>query len=1172
MEGWGRIDDASRSKKPSSLFASWQRLWNQQAPSTPTKNGKEDSSHDSVLSETSALNSATEELEDTSSASQVHSPEGSVQRQPPSTTAQLSPLVKRKPDDDNMLSPVSTPVSTPDSTPQKQSSQYLSYRESLLDRINRMTPPAKPTVTSLLSASHTMDFMDSSTDGSVDLSAPRTPQSGTSEATATIPRSTSPSLSMLKDSALPSYPTPPLQAMTVNPLYPSHVDSSCEEEEDLEEGENKKQAQDEAESMALSSVSKLEPFASPPPNFSKSLLDPPSPHLARKPPTPSLFYRPNSSETSKILGIAPVDDEGHSLEVSDSDVYSTDGTYQDETEGEQENTDSVTAANPLTSRTRLPLTQQMSIVAVAGRNDSTDNGTVDTGNRSLTAKLRRFFRGVQRYEAFDNHEDNDDMIENNYSVSFSSTEVDDNVTLSTNASSALLGTSALARHMHEQAAKTGTPSHDDTMTNASYPLADSEHISPSLVFFDQSTVTGGSDSEVEDDEEEEETTVSADERGLQLNISTLDVPMIKPDTSTQQPSCSMSSSGFLQISSFRETNTSKDALRADGAAGIIKAERRIPRSPTKDSVSTLKKRTRKRGMTRCIIRVSAIFLLAACIAVLIVMLTNLFDDDSDDQSDIVADQLGPKSIDSPSSPPSPRPFSSPATPTVFLPASGPSASPESTPTAKFSLPTTEKPSTIPSESPSFFPSELPSEAPSHVPSEAPSTNPSATPSTILSSRAGRIDTITSLLETQGIEWEGQIVASNDGSPQYEALDWLVSDPNFETYSEEIVVQMYALAVLSFAMEGGDTRRLRSLRFDPASPCNEPSTVQGEVVCEPTGTGVLTVLDWSGKSLARSIPKEIGLLGKLKTIRLSNNSLTGGIPASMGSLEDLEELNLAGNSLEDLPESVVNCTNLREMDLSYNSFNMELPTFLSEIQTLRVLRLNDNQFRGPITDDFYNLRDLNVLDLTHNGITGAIGSGIANCTNLVELHMKSNMLTSFADEVFSLSSLQVLDLSDNMIGHFIPFVGEQFSARVIRLNNNNIDGRIPGFGRLSSSLEELDLSHNQIQGRIPLSLSYCENLRILKLNSNNLWGKIPKELRYLRNLDLLRIDSNGFYGKVPKDVCRRLSGIQFLADCVGERPVECDCCSCCSEGEECCSEGECSTPLTRKLSRGRLRRG
>ena len=59
---------------------------------------------------------------------------------------------------------------------------------------------------------------------------------------------------------------------------------------------------------------------------------------------------------------------------------------------------------------------------------------------------------------------------------------------------------------------------------------------------------------------------------------------------------------------------------------------------------------------------------------------------------------------------------------------------------------------------------------------------------------------------------------------------------------------------------------------------------------------VTELDLPSKSLAGSIPPELGRLFELTVLDLSSNSLTGEIPAELGWLENLVEIRLSGNAL------------------------------------------------------------------------------------------------------------------------------------------------------------------------------------------------------------------------------------------------------------------------------------
>ncbi|WMV57240.1 hypothetical protein MTR67_050625 [Solanum verrucosum] len=128
------------------------------------------------------------------------------------------------------------------------------------------------------------------------------------------------------------------------------------------------------------------------------------------------------------------------------------------------------------------------------------------------------------------------------------------------------------------------------------------------------------------------------------------------------------------------------------------------------------------------------------------------------------------------------------------------------------------------------------------------------------------------------------------------------------------------------------------------------------------------------------------------------------------------------------------------------------------------------------------------------------------------------LSSFPFELFSLSSLQLLNLS-----------------------STNISGSIPSSFGLFTHLRLLDLSSNSLSGPVPSELGGLTSLQFLFLNSNRLSGRIPYQLANLSSLEILCLQDNLLNGSIPKDLGSLVSLQQFRIggnlELSGEIPAE-----------------------------------
>ena len=129
-------------------------------------------------------------------------------------------------------------------------------------------------------------------------------------------------------------------------------------------------------------------------------------------------------------------------------------------------------------------------------------------------------------------------------------------------------------------------------------------------------------------------------------------------------------------------------------------------------------------------------------------------------------------------------------------------------------------------------------------------------------------------------------------------------------------------------------------------------------------------------LSGNLPSDLMQMWSLENLDLSFNSFSGKINFSQWSFGDnesrLEHLDLSHNLLEashidEWPKMLY----LKEINLSYNHFNGELPEKIFEIlPTLQMLQLNNNRFEGC----FNLLRSwgtVEVLDVSSNRLVDSV---------------------------------------------------------------------------------------------------------------------------------------------------------------------------------------------------------
>ena len=113
--------------------------------------------------------------------------------------------------------------------------------------------------------------------------------------------------------------------------------------------------------------------------------------------------------------------------------------------------------------------------------------------------------------------------------------------------------------------------------------------------------------------------------------------------------------------------------------------------------------------------------------------------------------------------------------------------------------------------------------------------------------------------------------------------------------------------------------------------------------------------------------------------------------------------------------------------------------------------------------------------------------------------------------------------------------------------NNFTGSVPASIFDVPTLRLAYFSENSLAGMIPANYGNAPLLKDLYLNDNDLRGAIPGiSSGQLTALTEFLLQGNGLSGMMPDSVCALFDQtLQDLwADCLGDTPVDCDCCTEC----------------------------
>ncbi|KAJ4845011.1 hypothetical protein Tsubulata_045509 [Turnera subulata] len=324
---------------------------------------------------------------------------------------------------------------------------------------------------------------------------------------------------------------------------------------------------------------------------------------------------------------------------------------------------------------------------------------------------------------------------------------------------------------------------------------------------------------------------------------------------------------------------------------------------------------------------------------------------------------------------------------------------------------------------------------------------------------------------------------------------------------------------------------------------------------------LTVLDLSNNELQDGMPEFLTPKQcSLSTLLLSNNSITGVIPDSLSNCSSLRQMDVSNNRLSGkIPEWMGNMDNLEFLSLSQNEFTGTLPNDFNP-PSLQYVYLSKNNLQGSLEKAFHSCRALVTLDLSHNKFSGGIPDWIDLLSQLSFLVLSYNKLAGeMPIQLCKLEQLSILDLSgNNFFGPILPCLrpssnwyrisiepaaayapeGQQQSIEVtaknasyaypssilqymsgIDLSCNNFTGEIPHELGLLGNIKLLNLSHNSLTGEIPPTFSKLREIETLDLSFNNLNGTIPPQLIGLYSLSAFSVAHNNLSGKTPERVAQ-----------------------------------------------------
>ena len=173
---------------------------------------------------------------------------------------------------------------------------------------------------------------------------------------------------------------------------------------------------------------------------------------------------------------------------------------------------------------------------------------------------------------------------------------------------------------------------------------------------------------------------------------------------------------------------------------------------------------------------------------------------------------------------------------------------------------------------------------------------------------------------------------------------------------------------------------------------------------PSGIGNcqnFLLLNLSQNKLSGTIPKQIFAISSLSiSVNLAGNFFTGSLPPEVQNLVHLMELDISDNKLfGKIPSSLGSCTSLEFLYMKRNFFQGEIPTSLSSLRGLQVMDLSQNNLSSQIPS-FLEKLFLKNLNLSFNDFQGEVPTkGVFANSSAISLIGNSRLCGGISELMF-----------------------------------------------------------------------------------------------------------------------------------------------------------------------------
>ncbi len=306
--------------------------------------------------------------------------------------------------------------------------------------------------------------------------------------------------------------------------------------------------------------------------------------------------------------------------------------------------------------------------------------------------------------------------------------------------------------------------------------------------------------------------------------------------------------------------------------------------------------------------------------------------------------------------------------------------------------------------------------------------------------------------------------------------------------------------------------------------------------------------------AQSIAPETGELSALRKLWLSG-TFNGNIPASLAQLTELRELQLHNNYLYDtdtetmhtgnisgeLPSNIGDLVNLEWLSVS-NALEGTIPSTIGNLTNLKLLRIyqdttyfGQGNLQGEIPVEICNLTQLQNLTISNQKLSGSIPANLNNLSALTEIDLSGNQLSGTIP-VFNLPGLWYLKLNNNLFSAVEEGDANCPVLKTIEWQDNEIEGELSAYFYHFPQLLNLNLSNNKIQ-TLSNELGKISKLESINLDNNELTS-LPDGISILYNLKELTA-ANNHLSYVPSNLgqSHNLERINLSENMITDIPEE-----------------------------------